>query len=140
MFQLYMLLFPLFFQSPLFIKDSTSVGRWKLERKIPLEGPNRCYVDELTFFDETRFELIFKTIINKEEMVYTYKGEIQQEGQTTFLLGDQLAKLIDFNKRGNQVSFHFEYGANLGMFCTRKNHPYPHKHLPHDLKGRKINP
>ncbi len=140
MFQLYMLLLLIFFYPTQTLKENTTVGKWKLERKIPLDGPNRCYVDELTFFDETTFELIFKTIINKEEMVYTYSGEIEQQGQTTFVLGDKLAKLVDFKKRGALVSFHFEYGENLGMFCTRKNHPYPHKHLPHDVKGRKIKP
>ena len=137
-----LLLLFLFFSSypPPAVEDTTTVGKWKLERKIPLDGPNRCYVDELTFFDATSFELIFKTIINQEEVVYTYSGEIEQEGQTTFLLGDKLAKLVDFKKRGETVSFHFEYGENLGMFCTRKNHPYPHKHLPHDIQGRKIKP
>ena len=140
MFHLYLLVFCLF--SPTAINDDTgkTVGRWKLERKIPLEGPNRCYVDELTFFDETSFELIFKTIINEEEKTYTYSGEIAQGEKNTFVLGNQLAKLIDFKHRGDQVSFHFEYGENLGMFCTRKNHPYPHKHLPHDLRGKKIKP
>ena len=56
MFHLYLLVFCLLVN----LNDDTgkTVGRWKLERKIPLEGPNRCYVDELTFFDETSFELI----------------------------------------------------------------------------------
>ena len=67
MFHLYLLVFCLF--SPTAINDDTgkTVGRWKLERKIPLEGPNRCYVDELTVFEETSLELIFKTINIEEE-------------------------------------------------------------------------
>ena len=45
---------------------------------------------------------------------------------------------IGFNRIENNVDFRFEYGKNLGMFCTEEKHPYPHKHLPHALIGEKI--
>jgi len=127
--------FLLFF--PTLPMDET-VGKWKLNRKIPLEGPNRCYVDALTFTTDNQFELIFKTVIDSEVMVYTYAGNVNETGDATLVLGDSIAVLKNFNSIKDRIDFRFEYGNNLGMFCTREQHPYPHKHLPHDLMGRSI--
>lgn len=111
------------------------VGKWKLTRKDPQKGPNRCYVDQLTFLEKNQFELVFKTIIDSEIMVYTYSGETSQSGEATIVLGDSIAILKDFKTVKDRIDFRFEYGDQLGMFCTRENHPYPHKHLPHNLMG-----
>ena len=37
------------------LEDSVMVGKWKLKRKIPVEGPNRCYVDEISFNENNEF-------------------------------------------------------------------------------------
>ena len=121
-------------------EESIMVGKWKLSRKVPLEGPNRCFVDQLTFYDNSEFELVFKTIIARVEKVYTYTGAVDSQGDASIALGDGVAYLKDFQQVENKIDFRFEYGENLGMFCTRQNHPYPHKHLPHDLKGEKVKP
>lgn len=119
-------------------EDSLMVGKWKLKRKIPQEGPNRCFVDQVTFYEDNAFELIFKTIIDNEVVVYTYDGKINKEGNGNINLGDGVATLKDFSSVEDKIDFRFEYGDKLGMFCTRENHPYPHKHLPHDLEGKQI--
>lgn len=114
------------------------VGKWKLSRKIPLYGSNSCFVDNLTFYDNNVFELVFKTIISSVENVYTYTGEVNSPGDANISLGKGVAYLKNFKQVENKVDFRLEYGENLGMFCTRENHPYPHKHLPHDIKGEKV--
>ena len=58
------------------LEDSVMVGKWKLKRKIPVEGPNRCYVDEISFNENNEFELVFKTIISDVVQVYTYSGKV----------------------------------------------------------------
>lgn len=118
--------------------DNLMVGKWKLNRKIPLDGPNRCYVDRLSFNENNEFELVFKTLINNVELVYNYTGKVTTDGNARIALGDSIAYLKDFNQIENRIDFRFEYGEKLGMFCTRSQHPYPHKHLPHDLKGKLI--
>ena len=90
------------------------------------------------YFENETFELIFKTIISKEVQTYVYKGKINPSGKTTIELGDGIAVLRNFNSKKNEVNFRFEYGSKIGMFCTRKQHPYPHKHLPHILRGKPI--
>lgn len=126
---------------PLNVKEEAiMVGKWKLSRKVSLEGPNRCFVDQLTFYDNSEFELVFKTIIARVEKVYTYTGAVDSQGDASIALGDGVAYLKDFQQVENKIDFRFEYGENLGMFCTRENHPYPHKHLPHDIKGEKVKP
>ena len=120
--------------------EAVMVGKWKLSRKVPLEGPNRCFVDNLTFYENNEFELIFKTIISSVEKVYTYTGIVNSQGDANIALGNGVAYLKDFKQVENKVDFRFEYGENLGMFCTRENHPYPHKHLPHYIKGEKVMP
>jgi len=121
-------------------EEAIMVGKWKLSRKVSLEGPNRCFVDQLTFYDNSEFELVFKTIIARVEKVYTYTGAVDSQGDASIALGDGVAYLKDFQQVENKIDFRFEYGENLGMFCTRENHPYPHKHLPHDIKGEKVKP
>lgn len=115
-----------------------TVGKWNLTRKVPLKGPNRCYVDMLTFYENNEFELVFKTLIANEERVYTYTGEITPKGDANITLGNGIAYLKDFVQINNTLDFRFEYGENLGMFCNREEHPYPHKHEAHDITGKKI--
>lgn len=119
-------------------EDAATVGRWKLNRKVPEKGPNRCYVDELFLYENNSFKLIFKTLIANEYRVYTYTGEITNTGEAAINLGDGIARLEDFNQVKNQIDFRFQYGEKLGMFCQRDEHPYPHKHLPHDIVGEHI--
>ena len=126
------------FQPSVKTDEAIMVGKWKLSRKVPLDGPNRCFVDNLTFNDNNEFELVFKSIISSVEKVYTYTGEVNSQGDANIALGNGVAYLKDFKQVENKVDFRFEYGENLGMFCTRENHPYPHKHLPHDIKGEKV--
>ena len=73
-----------------------TVGKWNLVRKIPQKGPNRCYVDMLTFYENNEFELVFKTLIANEERVYTYTGEITPKGDANIALGNGIAYLKDF--------------------------------------------
>ncbi len=127
-----------FFQPLPPANDSLMVGKWKLARKVATEGPNRCFVDQLTFYDNNEFELAFKTIIASVEKVYIYNGKVNTQGDASIVLGNGVAYLKDFKQVENKIDFRFEYGENLGMFCTRDEHPYPHKHLPHDIKGEKI--
>ncbi len=129
-----------FFQAPAKMDDAVMVGKWKLARKAPLEGPNRCFVDNLTFYENNEFELVFKTLIANVEKVYTYTGEVNSQGDANIALGNGVAYLKNFKQVENKIDFHFEYGENLGMFCTRENHPYPHQHLPHEIKGEKVKP
>ena len=118
--------------------DTLTVGKWKLKRKIPKAGPNRCFVDTVSFYENNEFELVFKTIISNEVEVYTYKGKFDEKGTSTLALGDEVAYLKDFKRTESTVDFRFEYGEKLGMFCTREKHPYPHKHLPHQIIGNRI--
>ena len=118
--------------------ETYTVGRWKLTRKVPEKGPNRCYVDELSLYEDNSFKLIFKTLIANEYRVYTYTGEINNDGEAAIELGDGIARLVKFSQVKNQVDFRFKYGDKLGMFCQRDEHPYPHKHLPHDLIGQQL--
>ena len=120
------------------LEDSVMVGKWKLKRKIPVEGPNRCYVDEISFNENNEFELVFKTIISDVVQVYTYSRKVLENGEATLALGDGLAYLKEFNRNNDKVDFRFEYGENLNMFCTREKHPYPHKHIPHRIIGEKL--
>ena len=129
-----------FFQAPAKMDDAVMVGKWKLARKAPLEGPNRCFVDNLTFYENNEFELVFKTLIANVEKIYTYTGKVNSQGEANIALGDGIAYLKDFKQIENKIDFRFEYGENLGMFCTREDHPYPHKHLPHGIKGQKVKP
>ena len=118
--------------------ETYTVGRWKLARKVPEKGPNRCYVDELSLYENNSFELIFKTLIANEYRSYTYTGQIQNNGDASIDLGDGIATLENFNRVKNQIDFRFKYGDKLGMFCNREEHPYPHKHLPYDLVGQQL--
>lgn len=126
------------FQPSVKTDEAVMVGKWKLSRKVPLDGPNRCFVDNLTFYDNNEFELVFKTIISSVENVYTYTGEVNSPKDSNISLGNGVAYLKYFKQIENIVDFHLEYGGNLGMFCNRENHPHPHKHLQHDIKGEKV--
>lgn len=127
-----------FLNPPTTPSDTLTVGKWKLTRKVPITTANRCYVDQLTIRDNDTFELIFITLISNKEQTYVYEGAINPSGKTTVSLGDGIAELKNFNRKDNKVNFRFEYGKNLGMFCTREKHPYPHKHLPHQIIGKRI--
>ena len=118
--------------------EAVMVGKSKLSRKIPLDGPNRCFVDNLAFYDNNEFELVFKTIIYSVGKVYTYTREVNIQRDANIALGNSVAYLKDFKHVEKKLDFRFEYGENLGIFCSFKNHPYPHKHLPHDIKGKKV--
>ena len=118
--------------------NTLMVGKWKVKRKIAEQGPNRCYVDAVSFYENDQFELVFKTLIANKERTFTYTGEVDQDGDATLVLGDGIAQLKGFNRIEDKVDFRFEYGEKLGMFCAQDKHPFPHKHLPHDLVGEKI--
>ena len=118
--------------------ESAMVGKSKLSQKIPLDGPNRCFVDNLAFYDNNEFELVFKTIISSVGKVYTYTREVNIQRDANIALGNNVAYLKDFKQVEKKVDFRFEYGENLGMFCYLENYPYPHKHLPHNIKGEKV--
>ena len=75
------------FQPSVKTDEAVMVGKWKLSRKVPLDGPNRCFVDNLTFYDNNEFELVFKTIISSVEKVYTYTGEVNSQGDANIALG-----------------------------------------------------
>jgi hypothetical protein len=82
--------------------------------------------------------LLSKTLISNVEKVYTYTGEVNSQGDANIALGDSIAYLKNFKQVENKIDFRFEYGTNLGMFCAREDQPYPHKHLPHEIKGEKV--
>ena len=131
-----LLLFNFSTQNEPIIKEGR-VGKWKLARKVPQEGLNRCYVDAVTFYGNNQYELVFKTIISNEERVYTYTGVYRENGEANIALGNGIAYLVNFKQINNKADFRFEYGENLGMFCNREEHPYPHKHEPHDIQAEK---
>ena len=86
--------------------DLQRVGKWKLARKNPQEGPDRYFImNALTFYENNAFELVFKTIISNEERVYTYTGEYTQNGEANIALGDSTTYLVNFTQIDNKADF-----------------------------------
>lgn len=110
------------------------VGRWKLKRKQTITTKNQCYVDALSLEADGTFSITFNTVINNDLARYTFVGDFNTLDQGEKIrLGDGLAYLSNITLDKEQLAFKFEYGENLGMFCTRKHQPFDHSHLPHDL-------
>ena len=115
------------------------VGKWKLKRSAPETGKNKCYVDTLELLDDGTFSITFHTLIEEVLARYTFVGNAKQlSGNQRIQLGDGLAYLNNLSVDSQQLQFQFEYGENLGMFCTRKHQPFDHPHLPHELIGNKL--
>ena len=76
------------------------------------------------FYENNEFELVFKTLIANEELLYLHR-EITPKGDANIALGNGIAYLKDFVQINNTVDFRFEYGENLGMFVIEKNIPTP---------------
>jgi hypothetical protein len=76
-----------------------------------------CTVDYIEFINTTSAIVKFDT--TNEGETRSFYGRYNYEGEGgSFVLGDQMVIIKDFKQDGNNATFVFEYGENLGFFCA----------------------
>ena len=76
-----------------------------------------CTVDYVEIIDESNVIIRFETTLGKETNYYYGRYTYIKSG-SDYLIGDNMVNIRGFESRGNQASFTFEYGENLGFFCA----------------------
>ncbi len=97
-----------------------------------------CTVDYVEFVDDTNVVVKFDAIYKGETRSYFGKYTYVKENNN-YHIGDKLVSISDFNQKGNEATFVFKYGENLGFFCAVLYEPLPaHVHFTFDAQAEKI--
>jgi len=94
-----------------------------------------CTVDYIEFVDDTNVIVRFETTLGVETNYYYGRYTYSKIG-SDYLIGDNMVQIKGFKSAGNQASFTFEYGENLGFFCASIFEVLPeHIHFTFDAEA-----
>jgi len=89
-----------------------------------------CTVDYVEFTSNSsafvKFDVIVDGISDSFIAEHSYSTQ-----NSNYLIGDNIVNIYNFIQNGNEASFDFEYGLNLGAFCAEIFPNIPaHEHNP----------
>ena len=76
-----------------------------------------CTVDYVEFIDDSNAIVKFDTTYEGETRSY-YGRYTYEKVNGNYFLGDQMVAIKNFKQNGNEATFIFEYGEQLGFFCA----------------------
>ena len=89
-----------------------------------------CDVDYVQLVDNTHARVAFDVVQDEVLRVYTV-DTTYTTNKGTFRVGNDLVRIANFVQNGNQATFDFYYGENLGAFCADLFDAVPsHTHDP----------
>lgn len=77
-----------------------------------------CEADYVHFIDFNTAQINFIVSLEGVEKNYIVDANYQKQ-DNNFEIGDQLINIENFTQQGDEASFDFYYGANLGPFCMQ---------------------
>lgn len=86
-----------------------------------------CDVDYVEIIDATTARVVFEVSQDNTVRNYTVDSDYTAR-ENSYIVGDQLVILENFIVNGNEATFDFYYGENLGAFCADLFDAVP----PHD--------
>lgn len=87
-----------------------------------------CDVDYVEIIDQTTARVFFEVSQDDVRRNYTVESSYTSRNNS-YTIGDQLVLIENFVVNGNQATFDFYYGENLGAFCaTLFDAVPPHNH------------
>jgi len=96
-----------------------------------------CTVDYVEFVDDTNAIVKFDTTLGEVTSSYYGKYTYTVENNN-YYIGDDLVSILNFDANGNNATFVFEYGENLGFFCaTLFESLPPHVHYTFDAEAER---
>lgn len=103
----------------------------------PHLGDFICSVDYVELKNNSSAKIKFDISYNGEEESYII-NENYEFSNDTYSVGDELVNINSFVINGNQATFNFYYGSNLGDFCKNIfNAIPPHNHDPFGAEAEK---
>ena len=103
----------------------------------PNLGDFICRVDYVELKNNSSAKIKFDISYNGEEESYIV-DENYEFSDDTYFVGDELVNINSFVINGNQATFNFYYGSNLGDFCKNIfNAIPPHNHDPFGAEAEK---
>lgn len=76
-----------------------------------------CDVDYVEIIDATTARVVFE--VSQDKLVRNYSVDSNYTASdNNYVIGDQLILLENFIVNGNEATFDFYYGENLGAFCA----------------------
>jgi hypothetical protein len=98
-----------------------------------------CTVDYVEFVDDNNAIIRFETTLGNETNYYYGRYNYTRDGND-YIIGDDMVNIRGFESTGNQASFTFEYGENLGFFCASIFSALPvHVHYTFDAEAELSN-
>ena len=89
-----------------------------------------CTVDYVEFTSDVTANVKFDVIVDGISDSYIAKHSYSTQNSNYFI-GDNIVNIYNFAQNGNEASFDFEYGLNLGAFCAEIFPNIPaHEHNP----------
>jgi len=89
-----------------------------------------CTVDYVEFTSDVSANVKFDVIVDGISDSYIAKHSYSTQN-SNYLIGDNIVNIYNFIQNGNEASFDFEYGLNLGAFCAELFPNIPaHEHNP----------
>ena len=97
-----------------------------------------CTVDYVEFASNNLSIVKFDVELEGIKDSYFVEQAYTQEG-SDFFIGDDLVNIKSFTAKGNQATFTFEYGENLGPFCVELFSAMPeHTHDTFEAEAEKV--
>lgn len=94
-----------------------------------------CTVDYVEFVDDSNAIVKFETTLGDLTHPFYGRYTYTKEGNNYFI-GDDLVNITNFSQKGNEATFVFEYGENLGFFCASIFEALPaHVHYTFDAEA-----
>lgn len=101
------------------------------------ESSFNCDVDYVEIIDGTTARVVFEVSQGDAVRNYTVESDYTARANN-YVIGDQLVLLENFIINGNQATFDFYYGENLGAFCAELfNAVPPHEHQAFTAQAQK---
>ena len=96
-----------------------------------------CTVDYVELKDDSSAKIKFDISFNGKEESF-FVNENYKFSNNIYSVGDELVNIDKFIINGNQSTFNFYYGSNLGDFCKNIfNAISPHNHNPFGAEADK---
>lgn len=97
-----------------------------------------CTVDYVEFASNNLSIVKFDVELEGVKDSYFVEQAYIQE-DSDFFIGDKLVNIKSFTAKGNQATFTFEYGENLGPFCVELFSAIPeHTHDTFEAEAEKV--
>ena len=99
-----------------------------------------CKVDYVELKDNSSAKIKFDISYDGEKESFIVNENFKFSNDT-YSVGDELVNINSFVINGNQATFNFYYGSNLGDFCKNIfNAIPPHNHDPFGAEAEKTEP